>query len=411
MTDTDTEGATTSAVKTKRKLRILCVPSNHGGCAYYRIDMPMRKLEEKFPDKVEIRWNDNPLAWDKENKSKTPDDFNYEDFKWADVVFTQNIHNFGGQYTVEVLRQGHIHNCFTHFDTDDLLTDLYDGHRMYGLYKEQKLSELTKYIYNNVDLVSVTQAKFAERIKPFVRGALVVIKNAIDFDLDCWNLPRKEERRITRMGWVGGIHHDVDVKQFAAIPHLVNQKVGVEKLHWGFYGRPLPGTKEGKPDLDDWQQQVWVGYENILSKGMKGDGNYNIFPALPPHMYGQFYTQIDVALAFLEPNDFNDSKSEIKAIEAGRYGIPLVATNCGCYDEIIVNGTTGYLIDTQNKSKDWIRVLSGLVKNPKKAKEMGENLKSVVNSLYDINKIVGGRLYLYNHLMELKESQPQTQNA
>lgn len=362
--------------------------------------MPIQKLAEKYPDEVEVRWNDNPLSWDKEKKTATPPDFQYEDFKWADVVFTQNIHNFGGEYTVEILRQGHLHGCLTHFDTDDLLTDLYGGHRMYDLYKEQNLSEVTKYIYNNCDLISVTQRKFAERIKPFVRGTLVVIKNTIDFDLECWNLPRTENKKITRFGWVGGIHHDVDVKQFAVIPHSVNQKVGKEKIHWGFYGRPIPNVKDGKPDLEDWQQQVWMGYERILSRGMKGHKNYDIFPALPPNLYGQMFTQIDVALAFLEPNEFNDSKSEIKAIEAGRYGIPLVATNCGCYDEIIVNGETGYLIDPENKPKEWIRVLSSMAKNPAKVKEMGQNLKQVVDTLYDVNKVIGGRLHLYRQMLE-----------
>jgi hypothetical protein len=76
--------------------------------------------------------------------------------KWADVVFTQNIHNFGGNYTIEIMRKAHELGKFTHFDTDDLLTNLYEGHRLYGVYEDQRLNEVTKYIYNNVDLVSVT---------------------------------------------------------------------------------------------------------------------------------------------------------------------------------------------------------------------------------------------------------------
>jgi hypothetical protein len=42
-----------------------------------------------------------------------------------------------------------------------LLTDLYEGHRLYGVYKEHKLDEITKAIYANSDLVTVTQRKFA----------------------------------------------------------------------------------------------------------------------------------------------------------------------------------------------------------------------------------------------------------
>lgn len=42
------------------KLKILCVPANEGGCAYYRIIAPMQKLEELYGDQVEIRWDKNP---------------------------------------------------------------------------------------------------------------------------------------------------------------------------------------------------------------------------------------------------------------------------------------------------------------------------------------------------------------
>ena len=46
------------------KLKILAVPANHGGCSYYRIIMPMQKLAEKFPDKIEVVFELNPLQWD-----------------------------------------------------------------------------------------------------------------------------------------------------------------------------------------------------------------------------------------------------------------------------------------------------------------------------------------------------------
>ena len=387
----------------KKKLKILACPSNHGGCAYYRILLPLQKLEEHYGDEVEIRWDDNPLGWKAATKEEaghgTPEDFEYENFKWADIVFTQNIHNFGGQYTVELLRQGHQHGCFTHFDTDDLLTDLYEGHRLYDVYHQQKLGKVTEYIYNNVDLVSVTQKKFAERIAPHVKCALVVIKNSIDYTLPAWNaVKRPRPKNLMRMGWVGGIHHDVDVKHFAGIPVLVNQKVGKERVHWGFYGKP-----QQKPGERDWQWDVWEGYERILARGFRGQKNYAVYPAMPPNSYGMMYTNIDLNIAVLDNNNFNDSKSEIKAIEGARYGIPLIATNVGCYDELIVNGETGYLIDPNNSKKEWVRVLTKCIKDPKHVEEMGKNLKLLCDELYDINKIVGGRLDLYKDLMGMKE--------
>jgi glycosyltransferase involved in cell wall biosynthesis len=369
--------------------------------AYYRIIMPMQKLAEKYPDDVEIRFNSNPLGIDPETR-KQSEDWTPADFEWADIVFTQNIHNFGGMYTMNLLKTAAEHGCFTHFDTDDLLTDLYEGHRLYDVYKEHKLDEVTKFIYNNVDLVTVTQRKFAERIMPFVRNALVVIKNAIDFELPCWNVPRTTAKPV-RVGWVGGIHHDVDVKQFAKVPLGVNSRVGVENVHWGFYGRPPVQMKDdGTPD-QDWQQDVWDGYEKVMAAGLVGRSkNYGIFPAMPAHDYGKMFSQIDVAVAPLEPNNFNDSKSEIKAIEAGHYGIPLICTDIGCYDEIITNGETGFLIPPDNKYGTWVKTLTKVCKDRKLIKHMGQNLKKIVDENYDINKIIGGRLELYQQLLEAK---------
>lgn len=382
-----------------KKLRILAANSNLGGCAYYRIMLPMQKLAELYPDEVEVRFDDNPLGWCKETGKTTPENFEYENLKWADVVFTQNIHNFGGNYTIEIMRKAHELGKFTHFDTDDLLTNLYKGHRLYGVYEDQQLDEVTKYIYNNVDLVSVTQRKFAQRIAPFVNGALVVIKNAIDYSLPCWNSKKlPKPKKLTRVGWVGGIHHDVDIKHFSLIPHLVNQKVGPQKVHWGFYGKP-----QQPPGERDWQWDVWEGYEQQVKKGLRGQSNYTIFPAMPPNTYGEMYTNIDVNIAVLDNNEFNDSKSEIKAMECGRYGIPLVATNVGCYDEIIVNGQTGYLIDPSNPKKEWVKALSKCINDPKHVQEMGMALKTLCDELYDINKIVGGRLALYRQMMDLKK--------
>tara|TARA_R110000737_G_scaffold119331_3_gene151761 strand:+ start:232 stop:1371 length:1140 start_codon:yes stop_codon:yes gene_type:complete len=361
----------------------------------------MKKLAEKHPDKVEIRFDDNPLGVDDDLK-RTPEDFTYENMKWADVVFTHNIHSRGGQYTINILAQADKLGKFTHYDTDDLLTDLYTGHRLYDVYKEQKLDDYTKAIYYNADLVSVTQKKFAERVKPFVRKALVVIKNAIDFELPCWNLQWQPppNKKLTRVGWVGGIHHEEDVKEFKSVVLGMNSKVGVENLRWTFHGRP-PLQKGAKKD---WQQDVWDNYERMLMHGVHKRQRQNIYfgHAMNGNEYGAFYRDMDVSIAPLQMNNFNDSKSDIKLMECGRYGVPLVASDIGCYNETIIDGVTGFLIPEDNPRKVWIEKLAILAKNPKLRREMGENLRQQVNEKFDINKHVGERYHLYKQLMEFK---------
>tara|TARA_Y100000004_G_scaffold105140_1_gene118009 strand:+ start:1565 stop:2725 length:1161 start_codon:yes stop_codon:yes gene_type:complete len=385
----------------KDKLKILVVAANEGGCSYYRALMPMAKLQQHCPDDVDIRFNQNPLNWDTSTNKETGDEF--EDLKWADIVMTQNISNFGPQFMIRLYQIAKDEGCFIHYDTDDLLTNLYKGHRLYDVYRERKLDELTKVLYHNADLVTVTQTKFAHRIAPFVKGTLAVVKNAIDYDLPCWNLPRQyrtKQKQPCNIGWVGGIHHEQDVKQIPGLGLTLNAKVGPEKIRWSFFGRP-PVTEDTDPN--DWQQSVWNEYQRILT-GASRHKNWAVFNAMPSDRYGAFYKDMDVAIAPLEWNEFNDSKSEIKLMEAGRYGIPLVATDCGCYDEVIENGYTGYLISKENKISDWVRAISKIIKDPKHAREMGRNLKQITDERFNINNVVQYRLDLYRETFKHDEN-------
>lgn len=374
-----------------RKLRILVFYPNEGGCAYYRSLLPNRKLLEHHSDLVEIRFNDNPLGVDRE-KSVIPEGFDFPDIKWADVVLVNNISNFGGPYTAQVVARALEFKKFVHFDTDDLLTDLYPEHRLYETYRDNKLGDITKFIYGNSHLVTVTQRKFAERISPYCGKILAIVKNCIDYNLPTWNHEKVLHPKKVHVGWAGGIHHRPDVVEFASVPHLVNQKVGREKVFWDFYGLPRIAPDNEK---DQWQVEAWQEYKKALLRGFKGQPNWAIHHARPPDDYGAFYSNMDIAIAPLQMNQFNDSKSEIKVAECGRYKVPLVASNVGCYDETIINGQTGYLIDPDASKIVWVRTLSNLVKNPKKIREMGENLHYITEKYFDINKVVGARLKLY----------------
>ena len=87
------------------KLKILVVPANDGGCAYFRAWAPFKKLQELYPDKVEVRFNKNPLGMEEEGEKagKWKPDWEFEDMKWSDIVFTQNLSNFGGPYTARII--------------------------------------------------------------------------------------------------------------------------------------------------------------------------------------------------------------------------------------------------------------------------------------------------------------------
>tara|TARA_R110001583_G_scaffold187345_2_gene348630 strand:- start:9944 stop:11224 length:1281 start_codon:yes stop_codon:yes gene_type:complete len=386
-----------------RKLRILVAPANKGGCSFYRAWNPFEKIEKQFPNLIEFRYTENPLEIDIKKKEEGVS--GYSNLKWCDVFFTQNLSNFGGPATIRAIGLAKEFGKFVWYDTDDLLTNIYDDHRLKQLYMDNDLENLTKFIYSNADLVTVTQQKFAKRIAPFCSGTLAVIKNAVDYSLPAWNAPKiSPNKNQVRVGWVGGIHHEADVKEFAAVPSMVNQRAGRERVHWGFYGRPPRDPN----NTNDWQQDVWDNYQRTLLKGFKGAKNWNVYQALPTSDYGIMYSNIDIAIAPLQNNEFNDSKSDIKVAECGRYKVPLVASDVGCYSDTIVNGQTGYLVPPDAPPKEWSRVLTSLIKNPKKVREMGENLHSITEELFDLEKVVYHRLDVLKFAIDKSQEAEQT---
>lgn len=385
-----------------RKLRILMVCANDGGCSFYRQISPMKVLAENFSDQVEIRRNDNPLQLD-EKTGQTPPIEQLEDMNWADIIFSANILKYGGAYTLRVCGVAKQLGKFYHFDTDDLLTDLYPEHHLYSVYKEQKLDEITKHIYGSSDLISVTQPKFAEKIKQYVGRLLAVFENTIDYSLPCWNAQRVETK-FMRVGWLSGMHHRSDVKVFESVPHLVNQKVGRENIKWDFYGCPPPDPNK---KTKSWEDAVWPEYKQKLFMGFKGQPNYQIYYALPPDQYGFYVSNMDVSIAPLKPNQFNDSKSVIKCAEVSRYKIPLVASNVGSYNTVIENGKTGYLIDPDAPKTEWVRILTKLAKDKKHRLELGYNLHEATKDRFDAVKMAENRLKVYKEAFQILNYNPK----
>jgi len=383
------------------KLKILVCPANDGGCSYYRAWSPFWKLGQMYPNLVELRFNKNPLGME-EKTGEWEKDWDFADMKWADIVMTQNIMNFGGPYTARIIGKAKEFGKFVHYDTDDLLTDLYEGHRLRDVYVDRGLTEITKYLYSNADLVSVTQRKFAKRVQEFCGGILAVVKNSIDYDLEAWNHPKipPRKKKLVRIGWAGGIHHEEDVKEFSGLPALINQKVGRENVEWHFFGKPPSSNDPNRNKADDWQFDVWKNYQRILLKGFKGAKNWYVHDALPTDRYGSLFSMLDIAIAPLQMNDFNDSKSEIKVAECGRYNVPLIASDVGCYDETIFNGKTGYLIPPNASLKEWMGPMIKTIKDKKHREEMGKNLHVTTEKYFNLNKVVGQRLQLYKDCFE-----------
>ena len=89
---------------------------------------------------------------------------------------------------------------------------------------------------------------------------------------------------------------------------------------------------------------------------------------------------MDIALAPLEPdNIFCRAKSEIKFLEAGALGVPVIASEIGPFKDAITRGEDGLLASS---TQDWSDALSSLIEQPPRRHDLGERARRTVLQRY-----------------------------
>ena len=97
-------------------------------------------------------------------------------------------------------------------------------------------------------------------------------------------------------------------------------------------------------------------------------------------------SNIDINIAPIEYNIFNEAKSENKWVEASLVKIPTVSSNFGAFKNIIINKKTGFKC---TNNYQWYKALKTLINNEYLRKEIGENAYNYCKNKY--NTIYSGK--------------------
>lgn len=90
--------------------------------------------------------------------------------------------------------------------------------------------------------------------------------------------------------------------------------------------------------------------------------------------------KMDLVLAPLElDNIFCRAKSEIKFVEAGALGLPVVGSDIDPYRDSITHGKDGFLAATE---QEWIEALSSLIQKPELRAQVGQAARETVMQKY-----------------------------
>jgi len=186
------------------------------------------------------------------------------------------------------------------------------------------------------DAVTTTNEHLADILRPYNEN-IYILPNHVKADLLDLQRPRRD--RLT-IGWAGGTSHLGDFYSIAGpITDVLDANLDVDMHFVGQDFTPLVGYRNSR--WTAWSQDVGHYYKNI---------------------------DFDIAVAPSEDQLFNRSKTWLRALEMGALGIPIVAQNRLPYSDYVIDGKTGFLVDTAD---EWRTALQALINDADMRAEMG----------------------------------------
>ncbi len=306
--------------------RILAHPADREGCGEYRIIAPMRALLRagRVQGRETMRLYDVP-----EMARMEPD---------ALVVQRQME-----WHQIEALeRNARFSRAFRVFEIDDLITNL----PVRSVHKAQIHKDIAKRFRKAAGLchrLVVATEPLAHAYAGF-SDEVVVQPNYIEAARWAHLQPPRAERSRPRVGWAGGVGHSGDLELIVDV------------------------VKDTAADID------WVFF-GLCPESLKGVVK-EFHPGVPLDQYPAKLAalDLDLAVAPLELNAFNEAKSHLRLLEYGILGYPVI-----CTDIVPYQGDFP-VTRVANRYRDWTRAIREALSDRAALQAQGQALRQKVLS-------------------------------
>lgn len=225
------------------------------------------------------------------------------------------------------------------YETDDDIFSVPAERWVHATYPQHVMQDAVTMAAQCADVVTVSTEPLAEIYRARGCGDVRVLPNCLPPGVV--GMARNRNRRKLVVGWAGGGSHAKDVAMIAEpVRHFLDRHPKAEFHMVGANFTDLIGRRCRYTD--------WVPTDESLD----------------------YYRGIDfdIALAPLTGTRFDQSKSNLKAIEAMALGVPVLASDCEPYRGTVIDGVNGFLI---RRPQDWGRRLHELASDPAARAEMG----------------------------------------
>ncbi|WP_260465972.1 glycosyltransferase [Stutzerimonas stutzeri] len=304
---------------------VLAHPVDSAGCGHYRVIQPHKALHESGMVEGELA----PLLLSVVDLER------YD----PDVIVLQR------QVTDERLesmrRMRSFSRAFKVYELDDYLPNL----PLKSIHRQDMPKDILKSLrrgFSLVDRLVVSTEALADAYAG-MHGDIRVVENRLPAN---WWSGLKSKRRVgalPRVGWAGGISHTGDLDLIADV---VKEMAG--EVEWVFFGM-CPDRL--RPYISEFHPGVQIdNYPQALAR-----------------------LNLDLALAPVEQNLFNECKSNLRLLEYGACGFPVICSDVRCYQ-----GDGLPVMRVKNRFKDWVDAIRAHIKDLDAAAKAGDELRAAV---------------------------------
>lgn len=306
--------------------RLLGFPADETGCALYRIYAPLWLLEHQARAECTLIKPGSRLPELPELERMAPDTVLYQGML--------------GDIGLAAMRQYHrFHRSFKVFDLDDLKHDVPDANSL----KERLVRDIKhrhRQGLQHCDRLIVSTEPLAEACRSWIAD-IQVVPNRLESSrwIHLHNCRRTGPK--PRVGWAGAQQHHGDL---AFITEVVEQTH--DEIDWIFFGLCLDEVRPYVKEVHEWVA-------------------LNDYPAKLASL------NLDLAVAPLELHPFNEAKSNLRILEHGILGRPMVCTDIYPYRHAPVTRVP-------NETNAWVEAIRAYVHDLDTAEKDGDTLRAWV---------------------------------
>lgn len=314
-----------SPLCSRSKPSILGLPINSSAIGHYRVSQPFYELEAagrvvgqisyELPSVVRLARMD------------------------PDVVILQLRHS--SDSSADIQRIARFSNARRIFEMDDYVLSAPKK----NTHTRNKPADIEQHLRHSISLcdrVVVTTQALADAVSDMHRD-IRVVPNMLAPQLWLGLQSRRAVSVKPRVGWGGGTSHSGDLEIIVdVVRELANE------VEWVFFGMC---PEELRPYIHEFHPAVAL----------------DLYPAKLASL------NLDLALAPLEFHIFNDCKSNLRLLEYGACGYPVICTDTEAY--------RGYLPCTRvhsNSTQEWLQAIRMHLSDPAASYRMGDELREAV---------------------------------